>query len=453
MEQHHFPTIIVGGGIAGLYLATKVPAALLLERRMKVGGRVRTIRTEEGMYEAGPWRIHESHKDMLSLVKEYGLTVKKNTSSMRPHPPVENDLPETGFSQHDVRILHHGTEYARKKDVLSGYEGMAAAASDANVYHANRHVEGTYYYIVEGFSALAYKMGKACEGRVRTSNLVTDIRREGGIYHVCIQGKSTLTCDEIFCCVPPRFMKEWPSIREWIAPQAACVRTAPLHHIYATLKDGTPLPPTHYRTTGALGQIISGENRWFQASYTAGRTAEFWNRLALDNPTRFQKLVRDMVKEKLGADVARVQGHFWKDGVHYWVPVYKTPTKDLVERAIEPHPVALPRFYVAGEAFSGTQGWCEGALQTAKAALNRQTLARRGINLAFPPRPQEYVIYQGRIVDVREWMDVHPGSKAVIEKFIGKDMTSVFRLVDHSTNAYATLFGLQRGFINKYNKK
>ena len=444
MEQHHFPTIIVGGGIAGLYLAKQLPEALLLERRNKVGGRVRTVRTEEGMYEAGPWRVHESHKDMLSLVDEYGLTVKPNTSSTTPQHPSNDDAPMTGLSQHDVRILQHGTEYARKKDVLSGYEGMAAAASDANVYHANRHVGGTYYYIVEGFSSLVEKLAKACEGRVRTAHLVTDIRRKNGIYYVHVQGKATLTCDEIFCCVPPRFMKEWPSIREWIAPQAACVRTAPLHHIYATLQDGTPLPPTHYRTTSALGQIISGENRWFQASYTSGATAEFWNRLALQDPTRFQDLVQGMVKEKLGKDIARVQGHFWKDGVHYWVPVYKTPTKDLVERAVEPHPVALPKFYVAGEAFSGTQGWCEGALQTAKVAL-----ARRGSTPVLQSQlPQgKYVSYQGRILDVGEWMEVHPGSKAAIEKFVGKDVTSVFRRVDHSKNAYATVFGLQRGFL------
>ena len=445
MDQRHFPTIIVGGGIAGLYLATKLPAALLLERRMKVGGRVRTVRTEEGMYEAGPWRVHESHKNMLSLLKEYGLTVKPNTSStITSQQPPEDDPAVTGFSQHDVRILHHGAEYARKKDVLSGYEGLAVAASDANVYHANRHVAGTYHYIVEGFSALVENMAKACEGRVRTAHLVTDIRREGGVYHVCLQGKDTLTCDEIFCCVPPRFIDEWPSVREWVAPQAACVRTAPLHHIYATLKDGTPLSPTHYHTTSALGQVISGENRWFQASYTSGATAEFWNRLALQDPTRFKDLVRGMVKEKLGMDVASVQGHFWKDGVHYWVPVYKTPTQDLVERAVEPHPVALPKFYVAGEAFSGTQGWCEGALQTAKAALDR-----RGSTPVLQSRlPQgQYVSYQGRIVDVCEWMEVHPGSKAVIEKFLGKDMTSVFRLVDHSKHAYATVFGLQRGFL------
>jgi hypothetical protein len=241
-------------------------------------------------------------------------------------------------------------------------------------------------------------------------------------------------------------MGEWPSVREWVAPQAACVRTAPLHHIYATLRDGASLPPTHFRTTSALGQIISGENRWFQASYTAGAVAEFWNRLALDDPGRFQDLVRTMVKQKLGADVDMIQGHFWKDGVHYWVPVYKTPTKDLVERAIEPHPVALPGFYVAGEAFSGTQGWCEGALQTAKVAL-----ARRGSKATVHSRLPEgqYVAYQGRIVGVKEWMEVHPGSKAAIEPFLGKDATSAFRRITHSLEAYATIFGLQRGFLEQ----
>ena len=283
MDQRHFPTIIVGGGIAGLYLATKLPAALLLERRMKVGGRVRTVRTEEGMYEAGPWRVHESHKNMLSLLKEYGLTVKPNTSStILSQQPPEDDPAVTGFSQHDVRILHHGAEYARKKDVLSGYEGLAVAASDANVYHANRHVKGTYQYIVEGFSALVENMAKACEGRVRTAHLVTDIRREGGVYHVCLQGKDTLTCDEIFCCVPPRFMDEWPSVREWVAPQAACVRTAPLHHIchpqgrHAPPTDALPHHerpwPGHQRREPLVSSVlhVRGDSRILESLGTTG---------------------------------------------------------------------------------------------------------------------------------------------------------------------------------------
>ena len=443
--ENRVPTVIVGGGIAGLYLATKRPAALLLERRASVGGRVRTVHTPHGLYEAGPWRVHESHAKMLALVREYGLTVRRNTSSKADRGAPEGvEAAKAGFSEHDVRVLAQGAEYARAMDVLSGYEGMAAAASDANVYHANRHVGGAYHYVVEGFGELVARMAKRCQGRVRTKSLVTDVARHAdGHYLVHVQGRAApIACDEVFCCVPPRFMEEWPSVRGWVRPQTACVRTAPLCHVYATLKGDERLQKTFFRTTGELGQVISGENRWFQASYTAGRTAEFWNRLALDDQA-FRAKVRGMVRGALRKEVDEVRAHFWQDAVHYWVPVYKTPTKDLVARAVVPHPVALPRFYCAGEAFSGTQGWCEGALQTAEAAL----LAAAAAGPPPPAQyPEKYVLFQGRILDVAEWMEVHPGTKALVEDRLGQDITGVFGLVDHSKNAYATVFGLQRGF-------
>ena len=66
-------TIIVGGGITGLYLARELAKKgtkiLLIEKDRHVGGRIHTI---NGL-EAGAGRIHESHKLTLGLIKEYGL--------------------------------------------------------------------------------------------------------------------------------------------------------------------------------------------------------------------------------------------------------------------------------------------------------------------------------------------------------------------------------------------
>ena len=55
--------IIIGGGISGLKIASELNDYLLLERGSTVGGRIKTIKKDDKvLYEAGPWRVHESHE-------------------------------------------------------------------------------------------------------------------------------------------------------------------------------------------------------------------------------------------------------------------------------------------------------------------------------------------------------------------------------------------------------
>ena len=75
---------IIGGGIAGLYLARelskKYPQAkiALFEKYKVLGGRVKTYRhTVNGkkiQYESGAGRVFEDHIHVRKLLKEYGCT-------------------------------------------------------------------------------------------------------------------------------------------------------------------------------------------------------------------------------------------------------------------------------------------------------------------------------------------------------------------------------------------
>jgi len=91
----------------------------------------------------------------------------------------------------------------------------------------------------------------------------------------------------------------------------------------------------------------------------------------------------------------------------------------------------------AGEAVSLTQGWCEGALETAARAAKELSMPEPIVSRLVPAAhpPEEYVLYRDWIIDVASWKEAHPGSAGAIESFMYKDIAPVFDRVCHSEEA------------------
>ena len=72
-----YDTIIVGGGIAGLFLAYKLKDTkqdiLLLEKEDIWGGRIHTIYKTDYHYECAAGRISNKHHKLMTLIHELGL--------------------------------------------------------------------------------------------------------------------------------------------------------------------------------------------------------------------------------------------------------------------------------------------------------------------------------------------------------------------------------------------
>ena len=58
------------------------------------------------------------------------------------------------------------------------------------------------------------------------------------------------------------------------------------------------------------------------------------------------------------------------------------------------------------------------------------------------------MIFDGRILDVKKWKEVHPGSKELIVKHLGEDISKRFRFIKHSDLSWAVLYSLQIGYLN-----
>ena len=183
------------------------------------------------------------------------------------------------------------------------------------------------------------------------------------------------------------------------------------------------------RTCTTLPRVLGDAAPGFlgQASYSAGRLAEFWHRLAVGDPARFQQLLGP------GAECC-----FWAEGVHRFRAAFGFPGHLAVARACtHPNPKSLPHVLLVGEAWSAHQGWTEGALETVDWALDSLL---RGV--PPPEGPQEgpnfFHLEGGRCLDVSSWEARHPGG--TIPPSARADLLARMDAVSHSDAALACAF-------------
>lgn len=510
---------IVGAGIAGLRYAELCKKLLprsniyILERKPYVGGRLRTQRdrfTKNVLYEKGAWRIHSSHERFLKLVKSLGLTVKVARHSMETpestHPEMNSagrdlkDATYPGMSRLGAAAIRKGLEndgldYARQVEIKTGYDGVFQAASGSRTYQIhskNKSCKKDCYYIIqEGMQCVPEMLQKRLLQSTTTNDppvslvlgaTVVDILvMPNGRYEVKtrqkVQSSSESTpprfrtknyhCDICVLAVPPRFITNWSICAKYLRSLTSCIGTLPLHHIYVRNRSNQPTKGVFDPTSNGLvisGCVPSGgppKNAFFQFFYSCGRTAKFWNDVALSYPRKFMGAIRTLYRKWTRStpgqtpgdldSTADIRRHYWPHAVHFWKPSFGFPknVSTCVRKAVQPHPKCLPNVYCIGEAYSGIQGWNEGALQTVDIAIEQlktdvkelSVQKRRGLQR----KKIDTMNIEGRDIDVSTWKHRHPGSRKLIEtnlKFSGKDITELFRSVGHSDDAWKVLFHL-----------
>lgn len=435
---------IAGAGIAGLWLTDALARSgvdvVLFEAADRIGGRVRTVRDENHRvaYEAGPWRVPASHARLRRLCRRAGLTLTPAPTSPLPHS-AGSGTPE--LTEWDRVALDTGDALtADEADLATGYAGQL----HAGVRAYDTSPDETFFVVPEGLGRLSDFL--VVEDVLQRSTRVVDCARtaQGG-YRLDLRRRvghnsyedASHECDAVFVCVPPSVWGEWSAMREHAHSLRCAVESGPLHHVY--VQDGGA-PRGRHVLTPILAQSISSQyawSDWFQASYSGGRVAQMWHRLALHSPRAFFERIRHELRYAMGIDVserAQWKSEHWPEAYHVWRAVPRFDLQRAIRMAIEPNPLRLPRVYVAGEAFSGHQAWIEGALQTAEMALER---FRHPNNPDPQVRPRRWVRIEGRTVDVDAWMERHPGGIAPLQNHLGEDVTDLMRDRGHSAHAWA----------------
>lgn len=477
MSRRRYATIIVGSGAAGLAIACRVgnDDTLILERKKTVGGRVRTVGGEKVDFEAGPWRIHQSHKRVLAFVRKYGLTVRPNSSSRAT-------LRGGALSAYDDLLLRTRDPLeAHRQELATGYEGFlsnARGTEESKTKSGHEYIgqRSGYYVLEEGFQALIDGMRDSALRRgvhLHLDSRVVDVERVVGRsvapYKVSIIRRDgnrfvsrTYTCDRLILCCPPSRMTSWSIAKGVLRCPLATVGALALHHIYGRLYDTklkryvTLGPLYEKRADSLLSQVISGdyESGYFQLSYSGQRRAQFWYRLRLENPRRFKRVLREELEQLLGSDalpthyrLRDVKSYYWHEAVHRWNPLYGFQNaRRTARRCVYPHPIRAPNLYLANEAYSSHQGWVEGALESAAYCLH--AMRSNKPHRVRSPNNHEMVL-NGRLIDVQKWANIHPGSKAAIVHHLREDVTQLMDHIEHPEYVYGIAFHLQSGYAEE----
>lgn len=392
-----FDVGIVGGGISGLYVASRLSRThkvVLFDDRDYLGGRVRTHK--EPRYEVGARRFTDGHRMINRLIKQYGLR--------REALPVEKQYLDkdrgyvdgavqhfdsciqkvlsasNSFSEEELRgmtffdFCQHvleGESVSHLVDVF-GYrcEFDYLNARDACRTFSDDFSGRPFFTLSDGLSALCIEIAR-------------DVRKNGGV--ICINAKvtdveksraGTLTivtaarrteCQKVVFAIKPHQMKAFPLLRP-VRAYLSTVRAGKLLRIYAQFTV-TPHAScwfagmTRTTTNSILRQIvpISEALGLIMLSYTDGSDVDYFLR---DQRVRhdLKTVVMRECRRIFGSipDPIYFKSHYWSEGCHYWKP---SAISSNVVSATLVNPVQ--DVFTCGEGFSMRQCWIEGALNSA----------------------------------------------------------------------------------------
>ena len=390
-------TIVVGGGITGLYLARELAKkgtkVLLIEKDRHVGGRIHTI---NGL-EAGAGRIHESHKLTLGLIKEYGLDTiqigkESYWRSIGSSVSMQNRF-EAMWAAFLEQIRHLspvvlsvmtlqqvareilGPDSAKALLDLFPYRTeLESMKADVAILGFDRVAKGGYCVVAGGLSLLVEALVdtlKKLGVEIRTDLAVTDVTLESdGTYLVHSKGQvDTLSAPRVILTIPVTELRRLPVMRGFKTLEH--LDMAPLIRIYA--KFPTPWFSDSERlvTDSPLRYLIPirAEEGIIMISYTDGRDTKRW--AGLSGPALAQIIhqeVKRLFPERNVSAPTWVKSYDWKDGTTYWKPGSYDAAAES-EAAIRPRPSTMPELYVCGESFSLLQAWIEGSLEHAERLL------------------------------------------------------------------------------------
>lgn len=392
-------TIIVGAGIAGLWLADKLTKrgdeVIVLEQDKRVGGR---IATSKHGYEIGAGRIATNHRLTLALVKRFGLetiplghdvgwkskaiseAVEENTFQ-EAWTPVIVALSKTPAIVQATETLRSLSTKTLGPDLTNSILSQFGYRAETDTLRADLGIrafqdemgaDSSFVVVKGGLSQIPQGLAKGIDVRLNTT--VHDVKHVDGIYKV-ITPKKTFECDRVILALPAPALKKMPCLRSFKALDY--LQMKPLTRIYVqTVGPGSAPAFLSKRliTDSPLRYIIPvrPDKGLIMISYVESQDTEFWR--GLKGPAliaKLQKELRLLFPTEQIPEFRWARAYEWSGGCTYWIPS-QTDVYDPVaesKRALQPIP-SMPNLHLCGESFSLRQAWIEGALEHAAALLD-----------------------------------------------------------------------------------
>ena len=382
-------TIIVGAGIAGLYIADKLVSAgvkniLIIEKESHLGGRILTSKKHH--VEIGAGRIHSSHTKVLSLLKRFGLTTipiggaslfralgskKSRPNAFETAFPAIADLlrrlPYTELATHTIRQLLNRILGPKQTDALliefpyrAEVDAMRADLGLKAFADGIGSPEG-YCVVKGGLSTLTSQMEahlKKAGVQFLLSTEVTDVAATG------VKTKTGfLEGDRIILAIPAWNLQTMPCFKD--DATLKLLGSSALTRIYATYPTTVWFGSKKLVTDSPLRYIIPTGQNTLMISYTDGADTRAYR--GLTGPVlqkAIQKDLKELLPEKEIPEPTWIQAYEWSEGTTYWKPGAYDPIQQG-KAVLQPKPSEHPNLFVCGESYSEKQAWIEGALEHA----------------------------------------------------------------------------------------
>ena len=428
-----YDLLIIGAGIAGLHVATRylkkhpTHSVCIVERNNYLGGRIYTHHQQvpgKGGYqwEAGAGRIALTHKRVIGLIKEYGLTFTKWSKAGKRFEEKTDPFPSllpiylqpllslkpSVLATHTLDTLLrsiYGTQKATAFMSLFPYWAefhtlRADIALDAFL-HGPLGGHTGYGGCVEGLSALADEMGKDITNRGGTIRLGVSLLhlqeeekdKAHGNQRVLVQSvsdrskdskKEWLEAKRVVLAMDATSLQKIKSIRDML-PVLRYLTTEPLFRIYAVFPSLVP-PRLQGGDKNSISWfsgmdkvVVPGPIRFFipmdasrglaMISYTEGKDASHW--MDMPEKRREKEIMAELRRtfpDKEIPDPLLIKFHPWRSGCTYWVPG-RYDVEEESNKSVQPIP-GCP-LYLCSESFAVQQSWMESALVQAEKVLQR----------------------------------------------------------------------------------
>lgn len=378
--------IIIGGGIAGLYCGMHLPNSLVLESNNFLGGRIFTHKNPQ--YEIGAGRYNINHKILISLINDFNLTPIKLDSRV---DYIYKENKSTPFVIENVNKLFHEKirslyknklpselrnitmeEYCIKQfgkkgtDDLRNIFGYYSEFKSLNAYDSIRQFQkdgNTHFVLKEGMGELIRRMSKHIDYKL--GHKVKHIEQMDNYYKV-----DEYITKHIIFAIPPANMT-FPILKP-ITHLLEAVTSNSLLRIYAIYNnkwfEGLPVITTNSFIRHIIP--INSKTGLIMISYVEGKDSDpYLNKNGKIKDThviqnKIQKELKLLFPDREIQEPSFLKPYYWEIGDHAWLPGYNSDK--IGKQLLNP----MKNVYICGEAFSHTQCWVEGALETASNVLD-----------------------------------------------------------------------------------
>ena len=392
-----YDLIIVGAGIAGLRVGIetlkKGVKCTILEKYNYVGGRVTTFKKfipgfGHVQWENGAGRISITHKKVLKLFAQYGLTFVPHsgkTGFAGQNTMGQNVIGQNTFTElikvyieplekldpsilatHTLGELFHKTGVPPFYLQFPYYSEIHVLRADIAIHSFKSEMKSNEGFgsCKEGLSALADAMQNefiSLGGEIIFGMEVVRVTKNT-LY--CYKDKPVIyTPKNIVLALHSSALKRIKGIR---APVLRYLRMEPLLRIYAVFK--TPVHIGRIVTASPIRNIIPITPHIVMISYTDGDDCRFWKNKGENAVMAELRKIVDV------PDPIFFKMHYWADGCTYWLP-----GKYNVEEESYKSLQIAENVFLCGESYAVNQCWIESALDQADKLLSLEGFSKNHI--------------------------------------------------------------------------